>query len=197
MKKAIVLGVIVGVVIGLALLVVEARAQGLPECDDISLDGDPVEWVGAESFALMYQAGKPDKPIVGEFYYRRCDSYAHGAVILYEPHILDQSNDDNWIKIGGVKVAGGGGPTFEYFQQGNVQGWEALWPFVEGEIRAHALYDGGETAQTLPRPTAIDMVALAADSSASPIKSWPLLGIAILGLITAYALWRQYRKIED
>jgi hypothetical protein len=139
------------------------------------VDGNPGEWnLGDDLFANMYQAGKPDKPVLSKLYIRyACDTETLFVLVLTEPGWeIVPSDDDNFVKLGnsnklvdGASGNDGTPPDFAYVAEGG--GWEASAPLAFGsysDLNVHAqvteavAQDSDETSAVAGRAIPIEII---------------------------------------
>jgi hypothetical protein len=146
-----------------------------PSYGNAVVDGNSGEWnLGEDLFANMYQAGKPDKPVLSKLYIRyACDTERLFVLVLTEPGWeIVPSDDDNFVKLGnsnklvdGASGNDGTPPDFAYVADGG--GWEASAPLASGsysDLNVHAQVteavarNSGETSTVAGRAIPIDIV---------------------------------------
>jgi uncharacterized repeat protein (TIGR01451 family) len=146
-----------------------------------NVDGNPTEWdTTNDFFSNMIRAGgnggqtKVESKLSLRY---NCGAQVMYALVLAEPGITIPADrpDDNFVKIGGIKMVDGStgddgtAPDFAYVgvSSGQAAGWEASFPLPPGSytINVHAqVEDGGSQTSAVP-DRAIDLVVECGEES--------------------------------
>jgi hypothetical protein len=139
----------------------------------IEIDGDSDDWdLEATFLADLHEAGDASKAVLAKVYaeYECSTGTIYFLVLAEGDHEINQSDDDNFVKIDDVKMVDGNSSTFAYIDD---NGWEASFSLAEGTytLDVHAQIDDGDTAALVGR--ALEITVECPEDTPAPATDTP------------------------
>ena len=184
-----------------------------PSYNLTSIDGDRSEWMEADIFAPMYEAGKDDHLHLADLYLRYdCNQIKLYALVWAVNGTIDTTKgpEDHYIKIGQSTVYVNSSSDDSEFQFINnngtdADGWEARIVLPDGcysnvtadglNVHTQVDYDGkSRTARPSHNPFEID---LNIDCREIPIPEFPTVALPIAAILGIMFILQSRRRKED